>query len=207
MGIFFVTGTIFIGFATPSEAAALGVLSSVGVVALYRKLNWDLIKRSLINTARITVMIFIIIAGATTFGQVLGFTRITEGFLGLAKAFPFHPILMVVVMQLLLIILGCFLEAASMLTLSLPIFMPIINSLGIDPIWFGVVILLNTEMATTTPPFGLNLFVMKALSPQGIAMQKIYAAGLPFLVCDGILMVLLFVFPRIALWLPSLMGQ
>jgi tripartite ATP-independent transporter DctM subunit len=205
--IFFVTGTIFIGFATPSEAAALGVLSSVGVVALYRKLNWDLIKRSLINTARITVMIFIIIAGATTFGQVLGFTRITEGFLGLAKAFPFHPILMVVVMQLLLIILGCFLEAASMLTLSLPIFMPIINSLGIDPIWFGVVILLNTEMATTTPPFGLNLFVMKALSPQGIAMQKIYAAGLPFLVCDGILMVLLFVFPRIALWLPSLMGQ
>ena len=108
-------------------------------------------------------------------------------------------------MQVLLLILGAFMEVVSIMMITVPLFMPIVLTLGFDPVWFAVVYLLNMEMATTTPPFGLSLFVMKGVAPPDTTMGDIYRAALPFLVCDGVAMVLLFAFPSIALWLPELM--
>ncbi|MFC1980444.1 TRAP transporter large permease subunit, partial [Chloroflexota bacterium] len=104
-----------------------------------------------------------------------------------------------------LLIMGTFIDCVAMVMLTMPIFMPLVLALGFNPVWFGVIVLLNMEMAETTPPYGLTLFVMKGVAPTGTTMGDIYRAGLPFLGCDLIVMILLMVFPTLALWLPGLM--
>jgi TRAP-type mannitol/chloroaromatic compound transport system permease large subunit len=108
-------------------------------------------------------------------------------------------------MQILILFLGGFMDVVSIMMIVLPIFVPVIRTLGFDPVWFAVIFLLNIEMAGTSPPFGMSLFVMKGVAPEDTTMSDIYRAALPFLGCDLIVMVLLFIFPALALWLPTLM--
>ncbi len=203
--VFLVTGIIFLGVATPSEAAATGTLGTILLAATYRKLNWEMLKKSLFGTLGITVMLLMIFTGAKAFSQIMAFTGATRTMIELVVNLPLTPILIIVAMQVVLLFMGTFLSALPMMMITLPIFMPIIYVLGFDPIWFGVLFLVNIEIGQTTPPFGLLLFIMKGVAPPDTTMGDIYRAGLPFIGCDLFAMALIIAFPTLALWLPNLM--
>jgi TRAP-type mannitol/chloroaromatic compound transport system permease large subunit len=150
-------------------------------------------------------MLFLIIAGASAFSEVLGSSGASAGITNLAKGLAVPPIVTVMVMQVILLILGGFMDIVSIMMITLPIFVPVVIALDFNPVWFGVLFLLNMEMATTSPPFGLTLFVMKGVAPKDTTMRDIYLAALPFLGCDLIVMALILAFPPVALWLPALM--
>jgi len=200
-----VTGTIFLGVATPTEAAAAGAFATFILAVAYRRLNWEVVKKSSLGTVQVTIMLFMIISGAKAFSQILAYTGATRGLIELAVGLPLAPIFIIVAMMVLVLIMGCFMDVVAMMMICLPVYIPVVNALGFDPVWFGVLFLLNVEMAATSPPFGLTLFVMKGVAPRDTTMGDIYRAGLPFLGCDLIVMALMIAFPAIALWLPGLM--
>jgi TRAP-type C4-dicarboxylate transport system permease large subunit len=134
-----------------------------------------------------------------------GFSGVAKGLVTLISGFDVAPILVVIMMQIILLIMGCFMEAFGIMMVAIPIFFPIIVALGFDPIWFGVIFLLNMECGGITPPFGLSLFVMKGVAPSNCSMGDIIKAGMPFLGLNLIVMVLLIAFPVLTLWLPNLM--
>jgi len=203
--IVIVLGFIFLGIATPTEAAAMGALGSFVLAAIYGKLTWQVVKNSFVGTARVTIMTLIIITGAVAFSQILAFSGATRGLLAFVTALPVAPIILLIAMQVVLIIMGMFMAAVAVMMITIPIFMPIVYALGWDPIWFGLLFLLNTEMSMTTPPFGMLLFVMKGVAPPNTTMGEIIKAGAPFLLCDAIALILIIAFPSLALWLPSMM--
>ncbi|MDP6180645.1 MAG: TRAP transporter large permease subunit, partial [Desulfatiglandales bacterium] len=190
---------------TPTEAAATGTFGTFITAAAYGRLNWKMVKISVRNAFAITVMIFMIIVGATGFSQTLAFTGASQGLVDFTLSLPLSPIMIVIVMQIILIFLGMFMGQVPIMLITLPIFMPVIQAFKFDPVWFGIIFLINMEMALTSPPFGLSLFVMKSVAPKDTTMEDIYKAALPFLVCDAIAMGLIIAFPILALWLPSLM--
>jgi len=201
--IFLVIGLIFLGLATPTEAAAMGALGCFILALLYNGWDWQLLKRAATGTVRVTVMMFMILTGAAAFSQILAFTGATEGLVRFATSFPLAPIMYVIVMQIILIIMGAFMEPLSILMITIPIFIPIIKVLGINLLWFSVLMLVNMEMATITPPFGLVLFTMKAVAPE-YSMGEIYKASLPFVMLDIIALAIIMLFPNLVLYLPSL---
>ena len=203
--IFAVLGLMMLGLATPTEAAASGVLGTVLVVALFRKLTFDALKKSIIGTLEITIMIFMIIAASNAFSAILAFSGATTGLLGVIGDLNLPPLMILVGMQLMVFLLGMFMETISIMMICLPIFMPIVKLLGFDPVWFGVLMLINFEMGLITPPFGMLLFVMKGVAPKEITIEDICWAALPFIVCDAVVMALVISMPSIALWLPSLL--
>ncbi|WP_300456051.1 TRAP transporter large permease subunit [Desulfobacula sp.] len=203
--IFLVIGLMFIGIATPTESAAAGALGCFVLAFIYRGWNWGIITKSISNTLRVTVMMFMIMAGAMAFSQILAFSGASTGMVNLAGSLNLPPMFILIFMQLILLFMGIFMEPLTIMMVTLPVYMPIIKNLGFDPIWFNTIMLLNMEMATTTPPFGLVLFVMKGVAPKNTTMGDIYRAGLPFLACDAVVMALIMAFPAIALYLPNLM--
>jgi len=203
--IFLVTGVIFVGIATPSEAAATGALGTFLLAAAYGKLSWKVVKSALMGTIQITVMMFTIIASAKAFSQILAFTESTKFLAELALGLPLPPIMIFAAMQIVILIMGMFMDPVAIMLVCIPVFLPIVTQLGFNLVWFAVVILLNIEMSATSPPFGFGLFVMKGVAPRGTSMVDIYNAALPFLACDLIAMILLIAFPSVALWLPSMM--
>jgi tripartite ATP-independent transporter DctM subunit len=192
------------GWATPTEAAALGAVSVIALAACYGELTWKAFVRSIDGALRVTVMAFLIIFGSATFAQVLAFTGASSGLMNWALGFDLSPIGMLLVMIGVLIFLGCFMDQLSMMLLTAPIFFPLAKTLGFDLTWFGLIMLLALEIGYTTPPFGLLLFVMKGVAPPGTTMRDIYLAGLPFVACVFLLIALIIVFPPIATWLPNL---
>ena len=202
---FLVVGVIFIGVATPSEAAATGTLGLFIIAFFYGRLNWEVVKKSIAGTLRISGMILLIIAGAKAFSQILSFTGASRGLVEVATSLPVTPVLIVIMMQVIILFLGGFMEVVAIMMITLPVFVPTIVVLGFDPVWFAVLVLLNIEMAMTTPPFDINLFVMKGVAPRDTTMGDIYRAALPFLGCDLVAMALIIAFPAVALWLPGLM--
>jgi tripartite ATP-independent transporter DctM subunit len=203
--VFLVVGVIFMGIATPSEAAATGAFGTFVIAILYRKLSREVTMKAVKGTISITGMLFLIIAGAMAFSQVLAFSGASAGLSELASGLTLPPIMIIIIMQLIILLLGGFMDVVSIMMIVLPIFVPVVRSLGYNPVWFAVIFLLNIEMASTSPPFGMSLFVMKGVAPKNTTMYDIYKAALPFLGCDLVVMILLLVFPSIALWLPRLM--
>ncbi|URF48516.1 TRAP transporter large permease [Dinoroseobacter shibae] len=202
--VFCVVGLILLGITTPSEAAAFGVLSVLVLSILYGRFSWDMVAKSLEGTLRVSVMVFFIIIASKTFSQVLAFSGATSGMIAWATSYEFAPITMLLIMFVVLLILGMFVDAISMMLLTIPIFFPIAAAMGFDPIWFGLVMLLAIEMSGTTPPFGLLLFVMQGVAPPGTTYWTIVRAAAPYLICDLILLVGLIAVPALALWLPGL---
>ena len=203
--VFSIIGVIFLGLGTPSEAAALGAFASFVLAAAYRRLNWEAVKKSVGTTLHITVMMLMIFTGSTAFAQILAYTGATTGLCAFFVGLNLSPMMVLIIMQLLLIVMGTFMEPLSMVMVVLPVYLPIIHALDFNLLWFGVIMLLNMEMATTSPPFGLGLFAMKGVAPSNTTMGDLYKAALPFLGCDLIAMLAIMVFPPLALWLPSLM--
>lgn len=200
-----VIGTIFMGVATPTEAAAVGTLLCFALAAAYGKLDWEVTKKAVSAATSITVMVLIVLTGSAAFSQVLAFIGVTSGITNFALDAAVHPIVVLILMQLVLIFLGMFLEQTSILMVTIPIFMPIVTAMGWDPVWFGAIMLLNLELATLSPPFGLSLFVMKGISPPDVSMTDIYMAALPYVGLNLLVMAIMIMFPDIVLWLPSLM--
>ena len=203
--IFLVVGLIFVGVADPSESAAMGTIGMVIVILCYRRLTWKVIRKSIHGTIMITGMVFLIIAGATTFGQILAFSGATAGLSEFAVNLPLPPVMIMVAMQIIILIMGCFMEVVSIMMITLPIFIPVINKLGFDPVWFGAIALLNIECAFITPPFGMNLFVMKGVA-KNTTMEEIYFAAAPMVAINCLTMALMIAFPSIVLWPLRLMG-
>lgn len=203
--IFLVLGVIFLGISTPTEAAASGALGAFLMVAAYGRLNWEVVQKSIMGTVHVTVMVLMIILTATTFAQILAFSGAARGLMAFTKALPAAPIFIVMAMQAVMLFLGMFVGIVPLIMICAPVFFPLIEALGFDKIWFGLLMLINLEMAQTTPPFGTLLFVMKGVAPEGTTMGDIYKAGVPFLICDLIVMALVVALPGLVLWLPNLM--
>ena len=150
-------------------------------------------------------MVLMILAAAKVFSQVLAVSGAVQGAINFALGLPVTPILILIAMQALVAFLGMFMSPVPIMMITIPFYMPVVYTLGFDPVWFCVIFMLNTEMSTTSPPFGMTLFVMKGVAPPGTTMEDCYRAALPYLGCDLIVMALIIAFPALALWLPGLM--
>ena len=203
LGVFLVVvGSIYAGVATPTEAASLGVMAGLGLAAWKRTLNWAMLREALLGTMRSTGMIMLIIVAAYFLNFVMSAigltTRLTDTVqtLGLSK---WEMLFAVVVFY---VILGCFMETLSMMITTIPIIAPVMQALGFDMIWFGIVVIVLVEAALITPPVGLNLFVVHNLRKSG-SMNDVIFGSLPFVAAMFVLLLLLALFPGLALWLPS----
>ena len=204
-GIFIVVvGSIIGGVATPTESAALGVLATMIAAAGYRRLSMNNFIIAVRETLKLTVMTLFIICGSITFSQILAFSQASDGLANLILGSGMPPLMIMLGMLLVLIFLGCFMDQVSMMMITIPLFMPVVMSLGLNPIWFGVLMLMVLEISLATPPFGLLLFVAKGASPPNIGMGHIIRSVMPFIAMALIVVALLIAFPQIALWLPGL---
>jgi tripartite ATP-independent transporter DctM subunit len=201
--IFSVIGLIIFGIATPTESAAVGALVCFILAFFYKGFRGEILKKSIVNSVKITVMMFMILSGATAFSQLLAYTGASQNLVQLAVGLQLPPIVVLILMQFILVLLGTFMEPLSILMVALPIYMPIIRHLGINPLPFCSVLLINMEMATISPPDGLVLYTMKAVAPHH-SMGEIYKASIPFVIIDIIAMAIIMIFPGITLFLPSI---
>ncbi len=204
--IFLVLGVIYTGAATPTEASGIGAFGAFVILILTKRLNWVVLRDSVARTLNLTVMGLWIVLGAKCFTHIyiaIGAIDLVEG---LIMGMEVNRWLVVIVMQIILIFLGMFLDPLGIMLIATPIFVPVIISLGFDPVWFGILFTINMEMAYITPPFGFNLFYMKSIvEPMGFKMGDIYRSIVPFVFLELIGLGLVMAFPQLALWLPSTM--
>ena len=203
--VFMVIGFIVLGWATPSESASFGVVGVVILAVARRVFTWVAFKTSLQGTIRVAGMVFFILMNSTVFSQLLSMSGASRGLVGWATGFEVAPLLILTAMFLVLIMLGMFMDQVSMMLITVPIFYPLAISLGYDPIWFSLIVLMSLEMAATTPPFGLLLFIMLGMVKE-TTLGEVAMAALPYLFCDLVLIIILVIVPGVGLWLPSLMG-
>jgi len=205
--IFAVLGSIFFGVASPTESAAVGALGAMLLAATRRRLNLKNLHSAMRSTTRMTSMVFLILVGATAFGLVFrglgGDDLVHELMTGL----PGGQWGFLLVSMLIIFILGFFLDFIEISFIVVPILAPIALYLGVDPLWFAVLIALNLQTSFLTPPFGFSLFYLKAAAPPEVRMQQIYRGILPFVAIQLAALILVVLFPQIALWLPELMDQ
>jgi tripartite ATP-independent transporter DctM subunit len=202
--IFSVIGFMVLGIATPEEAAASGAIATLIVAIVQRRMNWLVLKKTILGSLRITGMIFLIIAGARGFSQVLAYVGATQAMAQFVLQLPVHPLVIMGIMQVVLLIMGCFMDSAAIILLTMPIFVPAIISLGFDPVWFGAISVLNIEVGLITPPFGVALYTMKAVAPSKYTMSDVINSVAPFIFLQVLAIGLCMIFPSIPLWLPGL---
>lgn len=200
-----VVGSLVAGIATPTESAALGCVASAIAAVGYRALDRRNLAVSLVETAKISVMILFIIVASITFAQILAFSGATDGLVSLVSGSGLSPAMIVVTMVLVLLFLGCFVDQVSMLMITVPFFVPLAKAVDIDLLWLGVLYLLTMEISFLTPPFGLLLFVMKGVAPPPITLGDVYRAALPFLLIELFVLALLVTWPAMGTWLPNVL--
>jgi tripartite ATP-independent transporter DctM subunit len=203
--VFLVTVTIYIGVCTPSESAALGAGGTMVLALFYRQLTWKVLREALDGALRTTAMIFFILVGSMAFSQILAFSGAGSTITQMTADLPVSPIILVICMQLMVIVLGAFMDQLSILMITLPIFMPIIRAIGFSDMVFIIMLLINVEMAGKTPPFGMSLFVIKGVVSEDVSTLDIYKSVVPFLFLDMLVMAMLLAFPVLVLWLPGMM--
>jgi tripartite ATP-independent transporter DctM subunit len=203
LGIFIVVvGTIYAGWATPTEAASLGVVAALGLAALNRRLNWLMLRLAIEGTMRSTTMVMLIILAAIFLNFVLATIGLTNQLSEFIINLGWSPVQTMLAIIVFYVILGCFMETFSMLITTTPLVAPIVFNLGYDPIWFGVMLTVLMETALITPPVGLNLYVVQGIRTSG-SLNEVIKGSLPFVVTMFVLIALLMVYPDIALWLPK----
>jgi tripartite ATP-independent transporter DctM subunit len=200
-----VVGSIIGGVATPTESAALGAAASLGAAAVYRRLTWANFLVSVRQTLRFTVMTLFIICGSITFSQLMAFSQASNGLSAAVLGAGLSPLGLLIGMLLILLFLGCFMDQVSMMMITVPLFMPLVQQAGFDPVWFGVLMLMCLEIGLATPPFGLLLFVAKGASPE-TPMRDIVLSVAPFVALALSVVALLVAVPQLTLWLPRLMA-
>lgn len=203
-----VIGGMFLGWFTPTEAAAIGVLGVLVLAIVKRQLSWASFVASLQETLRSSCMVLFLVAGATVFGKFLAVTRIPFEVASWVSGFELPAFAIMSIIIAIYFVGGCLMDALALIMLTIPIFYPVVQNLGYDPIWFGVIIVLVTQMGVITPPVGINVYVVFGISQRiapGMTLESIFKGIVPFLgaIIAGI--ALLFLFPQIILWLPGLM--
>ncbi|MAD41275.1 MAG: C4-dicarboxylate ABC transporter permease [Arcobacter sp.] len=198
-----VLGSIYGGFATPTEAAALGVLGSLLLAFYFKAIDLEVIQNAILNTVKTSVMIGFIIAGAVFLSQVIGFLGIARAMSEYITGLGLSPLMLILLIGIMYIILGMILEAISIVVMTLPIVLPIVVLAGFDPLWFGVFLVFMVEMAQITPPVGFSLFVIQSISDEKI--ETILKATLPFFIMMVITVALITIFPEIVFYLPNQM--
>jgi len=201
--VFLVLGSIYLGWATPTEAGAVGVVGSLFFAALSRSLTWSVFKVSLINSVRTSCMIMLIVMGASYLSNALGFLGITRGLTQFVVGLSLSPYALIFILTILYLILGCLIDGFSMIVMTAPLVLPLIEAAGFDTVWFGIYLVLMIELAQVTPPVGFNLFVISGLNNDPIG--TIAKAAFPFFLLMLAATVLLTAFPQIALFLPGMM--
>jgi tripartite ATP-independent transporter DctM subunit len=202
-----IMGGLFFGLFTPTEAAGVGVLGITAVALLRRQLTWEHFVTSLYETLRTSCMVIMLIAGAAVFGKFLAVTRIPFDIATWIGGFNLPPIIILGMVVLVYFLGGCFMDSLALVMLTVPIFYPLIISLGYDPIWFGIIIVMVTEMGVITPPVGINVYVVFGVARSmhgGITLESIFRGILPFMVAVLVGIILMSVFPQIILVLPGL---
>ena len=200
-----VIGSMLAGVATPTESAALGAIASLIATIFYRSLTWRSLKKSLLETAKVSISILFIIVASTTFSQILTFSGATEGMLTAVTAMQLSPAALALMMLVVLLVLGCFIDQVSMMMITLPFFMPLAIAAGIDTVWLGLMMLVAIEIGLLTPPFGILLMVMQGVAPANIKLQNIYRAAAPFIFIELAVLGLMFLWPKLVLLLPQLL--
>lgn len=199
-----VLGSIFTGIATPTEASAVGAFGSVLCAAIYRRLTRKNLVESCWQCLKLTCMCMWIQLGVGMFTSVYQGVGASDLISNFMTTLPVAPIVILIGIQLTFLVLGCFLDPVGIILICTPVFVPVIRTLGFDPVWFGVLFVVNMEMAYLTPPFGTNLFYMRGVCPPDITMVDIYRSIVPFVVLQALGLVLIVLFPQIVLWLPNL---
>jgi tripartite ATP-independent transporter DctM subunit len=200
-----VMGSIFGGVATPGEAAGVGALGAMVCAAVRRRLSMENLKDSLFDTMKTVGLILWIVFGAMIFIATYTLGGGAEFVKSTLVALPLNPWLVLIIIQFILLFLGMVLDIIGITVLLAPIFVPVITSLGFDPLWFGVIFNLNLQIAYLSPPFGYSMFYLKAVAPPDVTMTDLYRSVLPYMALQLIGMVLCMLFPQIILWLPNLM--
>jgi tripartite ATP-independent transporter DctM subunit len=201
--IFAVIGSIYLGVATPTEAAALGLVGALGLAVMTRTLTSEMLVGSLLATVKTSCMIGFLMAGAAFVTTAMGFTGLPQTMAAWVNAFNLTPGQLIVALTILYIILGCFLDGISMLVLTAPVVLPMIKAQGIDPLWFGIYIVLVVEMAQITPPVGFNLYVLQSLT--GRDLLRVTRATAPYFALLVVAVTLIWLFPSIVTILPETM--
>jgi len=199
-----VMGGIFLGIFTPTEAAATGAFFTLAMAIVRRQLSWDGFLKSIASTTRISCMVMVIVAGATVFGHFMAVTRVPFEISNWVASLPLPNFAIMLVIILIYLLGGCFMDAFAMIMLTIPIFFPVAEALGYDPIWFGVVIVLISEMGVITPPVGINVYVVYGVA-EDVPLEVIFKGVLPMLLALLVCNLLILLFPQIALFLPGLM--
>lgn len=204
-----VIGGMFKGLFTPTEAASVGVAGVLGVSVIRRRLSWNGFVQALLETLRTSCMVMMLIAGAVVFGKFLAVTRIPFEMAGVVAGLDLPGWAIMAAILGIYFLGGCFMDSLALVMLTVPIFFPVVLGLGYDPLWFGVVIVLVTEMGVITPPVGINVYVVYGMTRKiapGIALESIFRGIVPFLLAIVAGITLLFLVPEAVLWLPGLMN-
>lgn len=196
-----VMGGIYGGVFTATEAAGIGACGAFVFALARQRLTWAILGEVLIESARTTGMLFMVLIGALTFANFINFTSLPADLQQLVQQFSIHPIMVIIAICCIYVLLGCVLESMSMVLLTVPVFYPLVQSLGFDLIWFGIIVVVVTEISFITPPVGLNVMVLKSLLPE-VPTRTLFAGVFPFVVADLIRLGLLIAFPIVTLALP-----
>lgn len=203
--IIVVLGVIYTGVCTPTEAASVGALGAITCAIIHGRFNQRVLTRALSRTMMITSMVMWILIGAGAFTKLYTALGAPEMLNGIISDLQVAPWMMICFMMLIFFLLGMFIDPAGIIMICTPIFIPIVRALGFDTVWFGILFVINMEMGYITPPFGFNLFYMKAIVPPEISMVDIYRSIVPFVALEMIGLLIIIFFPELATWLPSRM--
>jgi len=197
-----VIGGIYFGIFTPTEAAGVGAFGALFIAFFRKRLNREMMKETLLETGQTSAMIFTILIGAITLNNLVIFSGLANALADFVSGLDMSPATVMLIILLMYLIMGCFLDALAMILLTVPIFYPIVLDLGYDPIWFGIIVVMVVELGLITPPIGMNVFVIKGMA-QSVPLVSIYKGVLPFVIGQVVLIIAVFLIPEIALWLPE----
>jgi tripartite ATP-independent transporter DctM subunit len=198
-----VIGGMFVGLFTPIEAAAIGAAGSLVIAAVKGQLSWQRMRRILLETVRTSVMVFFIVAGAVVFGRFLAVSQIPFVIARWLTSLPFPGWIVMFLIIAFFLTAGCFIDALALILLTIPIFYPVVLELGYNPVWFGVMVVVVTQMGVITPPVGMNVYVVSGIARE-VPLQRIFKGSLPFLVMLLLAAVILVFFPGLSILLPGI---
>ena len=205
--VFMVLGSLYLGWATPTEAGGVGVAGAAIAAAVRRRLTWAAVRHAITETTKTTTMLYWLFFGSSALIGVYTLAGGTTMIQNMLAAFPLGPIGVMALIQVVWIVLGCFIDWIGILLLTAPIFVPVAVKLGFDPVWLGVLFCMNMQISYISPPFGPAAFYLKGVAPAGITLSDIFRSIWPYLGIQVLALILLIAFPEIALWLPSTMNK
>jgi len=204
---FSVLGSLYLGIATPTEAAGVGAVGAIAAMAWNGKFGWDKLRSAAFDTAKVTVMLYWLFFGSSALIGVYTLAGGTQLIQDMMTNLPVSPIGVVILIMIIWIILGMFIDWIGILLLTAPIFVPVVTKLGFDPVWLGVLFCMNMQISYISPPFGPAAFYLKGVTPPGITLTDIFRSIWPYMGLQVIALGLVIAFPQIALWLPGTMGR